>query len=226
MYGWFPQNIATYGADVDRLFYLIYYVVGAWFVVLQGALLWFVIRYRRGAHPTATYARGESRGELAWLLIPAALVLALDFSIDAASDVVWRKVKLDMPPGDLQLAVTAKQFAWTIAYPGRDGRLGTDDDFSLLSELHVPAGRDVRVTLRSTDVLHSFFLPNARLKQDAVPGRAIDVWFNLTTPGRYELACAELCGFGHYTMKGSLVVHPAAEFDQWMAAQAPASAGA
>lgn len=225
MHGWFPANIATFGADVDRLFYLIYYIVGAWFVVLQAALLWFIVRYRRRAHPTATHARGESRGELAWLLVPAALVLALDFSIDAASDTVWRAVKLDLPRGDLQLAVTAKQFAWTIDYPGRDGQLGTGDDFSLLSELHVPAGRDVRVTLRSSDVLHSFFLPNARLKQDAVPGRSIDLWFNLTTPGRYELACAELCGFGHYTMKGSLVVHAPADFEQWMAQQPPTGGG-
>jgi cytochrome c oxidase subunit 2 len=171
--------------------------------------------------------RGETRAELAWLLVPALLVLGLDFAIDAASERIWRRVKLDMPAGDLQLAVTAKQFAWTIGYPGADGKLGTSDDFALDAELHVPAGRDVRVVLRSNDVLHSFFLPNARLKQDAVPGRSIDVWFNLSQPGRYELACAELCGFGHTTMKGSLIVHTPEDFAAWMATHAgSAAAGA
>jgi hypothetical protein len=81
MYGWFPQNIATYGADVDRLFYRIYYVVGAWFVVLQGALLWFIIRDQRGVHPTATHSRGESRGELASLLVAATLLDVLFLAI-------------------------------------------------------------------------------------------------------------------------------------------------
>ena len=226
MPGWFPPNVSTIGGDVDGLFWSITLVAGAWFLLLEGALLWFALRYRRRDGVAAQHVRGERRGELAWLLVPAVVVLGLDFAIDAASDRVWRRVKIDMPPGDLQLAVTARQFAWTIGYPGADGELGTPDDFALDGELHVPAGRDVRVILRSTDVLHSFFLPNARLKQDAVPGRAIDLWFNITEPGRYELACAELCGFGHTTMKAAVIVHTPEAFAAWMASRGAAARAA
>jgi cytochrome c oxidase subunit 2 len=226
MPGWFPRNISTVGGDVDALFGLVTVVAGVWFLLVEGALLWFVVRYRRRAGAPAQHVRGETRAELAWLLVPAVVILGLDFYIDAASERVWRRVKIDMPPGDVQLAVTAKQFAWTIAYPGADGALGTADDFSLDAELHVPAGKDVRIVLRSNDVLHSFFLPNARIKQDAVPGRAIDVWFNLTEPGTYEVACAELCGFGHTTMKATMTVHTPEDFAAWMASHAGAAAAA
>jgi len=226
MRDWFPHNISAVGGAIDGLFGLIAAITLAWFVVTLGVLVWFMFRYRRRDTEAAQYVRGDTRAELAWLLLPAALVLALDVVIDTSSDGIWRRMKLEMPPADLQLAVTGKQFAWTISYPGTDGVLGTADDFSLDAELHVPAGRNVRVVLRSSDVLHSFFLPNARLKQDAVPGRAIDLWFNVTEPGRYDLACAELCGFGHTTMKGSLIVHTPDEFAAWMASHAGSAAAA
>lgn len=224
MPGWFPRNVSTIGGDVDALFALVTVVAGIWFLIVEGALLWVVLRYRR--RPRAQHVRGETRAELAWLLVPAVVILGLDFWIDAASEQVWRRVKIDMPPGDVQLTVTAKQFAWTVGYPGADGALGTPDDFAVDAELHVPAGKDVRVVLRSNDVLHSFFLPNARIKQDAVPGRAIDVWFNITQPGTYELACAELCGFGHTTMKAAMIVHTPADFAAWMASHAGTAAAA
>lgn len=88
-----------------------------------------------------------------------------------------------------------------------------------LDELHVPVHRPVRVILRSKDVIHSFFLPNFRLKQDALPGRDIEGWFQATKPGKYELACAMLCGFGHSGMKAYLHVHPEAEYDRWVKEQ-------
>lgn len=216
MHRWFPENISTFGGELDGVFYLIYYIVGFWFILSEAALIYFVFRFRRRDGQRARYVRGESLRELTWILAPAAIVLVLDLGIDAAGAHVWDKVKTEIPKGDVHLEITAKQFEWRIRYPGADSQLGTDDDFVLGTELHVPVGKDVRVTLRSEDVLHSFFLPNARLKQDVVPGRAIDVWFNLTKPGTYELACAELCGFGHYTMRGALIVHEAAEYENWM----------
>lgn len=220
MHTWFPENISTYGADIDGVFYLIYYIVGFWFVVSQVALIYFIVRYRRRAGVHAKYVRGDRWRELSWILIPAAIVLVLDLGIDAAGAHVWDTVKTHLPPGDVHLDLTAKQFEWLITYPGPDGKLGTPDDFTVNSELHVPSGKDVRVTLRSKDVLHSFFLPNVRLKQDVVPGRAIDVWFNVNKPGQYELACAELCGFGHYTMRGAFIVHTPEDYERWVQEQA------
>lgn len=216
MQGWFPENVSTFGGDVDRVFYLIYYIVTFWFILAEGAILYFLVRYRRRPGARVTYVRGDRWRELSWILVPAAVILVLDLGIDAAGARVWETVKLHMPADAVQVDVTARQFEWLVTYPGADGKLGTADDFSMNGELHVPLGKNVRVTLRSDDVVHSFFLPNARLKQDAVPGRAIDLWFNLTKPGTYELACAELCGFGHYTMRGTVIVHTVEEYGQWL----------
>src|SRR4029077_6306533 len=90
-------------------------------------------------------------------------------------------------------------------------------DIFTVAQMHVPVGNPLRVQLRSKDVIHSFFLPNFRLKQDAVPGMGIEVWFTPTVAGPYEVACAELCGLAHYRMKAALVVEPSQEaFDQWL----------
>jgi cytochrome c oxidase subunit 2 len=215
MHGWFPENISTYGADVDRVFYLIYYIVSFWFVLTQVAIVYFIVRYRRRPGVPALHIRGDRWRELVWVLVPAAIVLVLDLGIDAAGARVWDAVKVHLPVGDVHLDVTARQFDWMITYPGVDGKLGTADDFTA-SELRVPRGKNIRVTLRSEDVLHSFFLPNTRLKQDAVPGRAIDVWFNATKTGTYELGCAELCGFGHYTMRADFIVETPEQYEEWV----------
>jgi cytochrome c oxidase subunit 2 len=220
---WFPESISTYGADIDGVFYLIYYIVGFWFILTLAAIGYFIVRYRRRPGTAAVYVRGDRWRELSWILIPAAIVLILDLGIDSAGARVWDTVKVHLPKGDVHLDVTAKQFEWMVTYPGPDGTRGTADDFVVNSELHVPTGKDIRVTLRSQDVLHSFFLPNVRLKQDAVPGRAIDVWFNVTKPGEYELACAELCGFGHYAMRGQFIVHTPEDYDRWVREHASGS---
>jgi cytochrome c oxidase subunit 2 len=219
---WFPENISTYGGDIDGLFYLIYYIVGAWFVLTEVAILYFVIRYRRRPGHRARYVRGESLGQVAWILVPAFVVLLLDLGIDAAGARVWNVVKGGVPPTDLHVRLVAKQFNWDVTYRGPDAAFGTPDDVTLENALHVPVGRPVRLTLASRDVIHSFFLPHARLKQDVLPGREIDVWFTPTRTGSWEIACAELCGFGHYTMKGMLTVHSAADYATWEREQWPA----
>ena len=112
--------------------------------------------------------------------------------------------------------MTAKQFNWEITYPGPDGKLGTKDDVTIENEFHVPLNKVVRLGLESKDVIHSFFVPNMRLKQDAVPGRTIEVWFQATEPGQYEIPCAELCGFGHSGMKGNLTVQSQEDYDKWL----------
>ncbi len=217
MMGWFPENVSTYGAEIDGVFTLILWIVGVWFVAAEAAILLFVVRYRRRPGHAAAYVRGDRWAQLAWVLVPAAVVLALDLAIDVASAPAWARIKEQLPEDGLTVVANAKQFNWEFTYPGPDGRLDTPDDVGVENELHVPAGRNVRLRLRSQDVIHSFFIPAARLKQDVLPGRTIDAWFNVTVPGRYEIPCAELCGFGHYTMRGVLVVHPPDDYRAWEA---------
>jgi len=223
MLSWLPENISTYGGDIDAVFSLIYYIVGAWFIAAELLFFYFIIRYRRRAGVGGAYVKGDSLGQIAWVLVPAAIVLSLDLYIDARSHPAWATVKEHFPADALRLGGTAKQFNWAFTYPGRDGELGTDDDFTLDNELHVPVGKNVHVSIDSKDVIHSFFIPVVRVKQDVLPGRTTNVWFNAQKTGRYELPCAELCGFGHYTMRGFLVVHEPDEYQRWIDEKAPAA---
>ena len=149
-------------------------------------------------------------------MIPLVIVLWIGF----VSKGVWDTVKVDVPPAGLEVIVVGKQFEWNVTYPGPDGALGTSDDFETLNELHAPVDQPVVITLRSDDVLHSFFLPEMRIKQDAVPGQDITVWFEAIQPGDYTIGCAELCGIGHTTMGGRLIVYTEADFQAWSSAQA------
>lgn len=216
MLEWLPRNVSTFGGEIDSLLYLIYYVIGAWFLLLHILILWLLIRYRRRPGRRAIHIDGESWRQAAWILLPALLVLGLDFYIDYRSSHVWAAVKESHPEPDLEVQVAGKQFNWEITHPGPDGRLGTADDRTLENEMHVPVDSVVQVRLTSRDVIHSFFLPELRLKQDLIPGREIRVWFEVTEPGRYEIACAELCGFGHGTMRGVLTVLEPDSFQAWL----------
>jgi cytochrome c oxidase subunit 2 len=174
-------------------------------------VLW---RYRGDRPRKATYSHGSTTLELAWTLIPGIILVFLAFYQFGA----WRKIKFgDARPDRAPVAeVTGKQFYWAVRYPGEDGRLGTGDDLHVVNDLHVVKGEPTTVTLRSTDVIHSFFLPSMRIKQDAVPGLAIPVWFDVDEAGTYELVCAELCGWGHTRMRGVVTVHETrADFDEW-----------
>lgn len=216
MSNWFPENVSTYGGDVDGVFYLILYITTFFFFLTEGLILYFAIRYRRKAGKRATGNRGDTWSELAWILVPAAIVVVLDLWIDFRGAKVWAKIKGQPPPSEVIVQATGKQFNWEFVYPGPDGKLGSADDLQLDNELHVPVGKVVRVILKSKDVIHSFFLPNLRLKQDVVPGREIVAWFEATKPGRYEIPCAELCGFGHSGMNGWLIVHAPEDYAKWV----------
>lgn len=220
---WLPESVSTYGGEIDAIIALIYYLTLAWFFLTMGAFVLFLVLYRRREGRRATYVRGERLREAAWVLAPLVVVLVLDLWIDFRGAPVWARVKQTMPPAEVTIQVTAKQFNWEILYPGPDGKFGTADDRQLDNELHVPVGKPVHVILKSRDVLHSFFLPNLRLKQDIVPGRTIGAWFEATKPGEYELPCAELCGFGHSGMKGWLYAHSAEDYQRWLREQWPSS---
>jgi len=113
--------------------------------------------------------------------------------------------------------VTAEQFAWNIRYPGGDGRFETADDITTINQLHLPVQRTVLIHLKSKDVIHGFFVPQFRLKQDAVPGITGRLWVSATTTGNFEIACAELCGLGHYRMRGFLTIESPEAFQTWLA---------
>ena len=129
----------------------------------------------------------------------------------------WADIKQRMPQQAMNVEVTAEQFAWNIRYPGPDGKLETADDVVTLNQLHFPVGRPLIVTLHSKDVIHSFFLPEFRVKQDAVPGMTTRIWLEATRVGQWEIACAELCGLGHFRMKGFVTVETPEEFERWLA---------
>jgi cytochrome c oxidase subunit 2 len=211
MLSWLPENVSTYGPEIDRLFYLIYYVTGATFFAVQITLLVFLVIYRHRDDRRASYTHGNTTLEIAWTVAPAILLVILAF----ASRSVWAEIKQRVPPSDMQVQVTAKQFNWEIAYPGPDGKFDTDDDVTMDNDLYVPVGKTIRVQLKSRDVIHSFFIPSARFKQDAVPGHNIPAWFKITKAGKYEVPCAELCGFGHSGMRGWLHVLPLDEYEAW-----------
>jgi len=211
MLSWLPEDVSTYGPEIDRIFYVIYYVTGATFFIVQFTLLAFLILYRHRDDRRATYTHGNTGLEIAWTIAPAILLVILAF----VSRSVWASIKERVPPSDMQVQVTAKQFNWEIAYPGPDGKLGTADDLTMDNDLHVPVGKTIRIQLKSRDVIHSFFIPQARFKQDAVPGHDIPAWFKITKPGKYEIPCAELCGLGHSGMRGWLYVHPLDEYEAW-----------
>lgn len=212
MLPWLPESVSTFGADIDHLFRLIFIITAVVFILVQAALVVFLLRYRHRPGRRAVYTHGNNRLEIAWTIAPSIILVVLAL----LSRATWNEVRGQMPPSDYQVEVTAKQFNWEMRYPGPDGRFGTADDLTLENDLNVPVNQVIRVTLKSRDVIHSFFLPNLRLKQDTLPGRAIAVWFQATKTGRYEIACAELCGFGHSGMKGWLTVRASGDYQQWV----------
>jgi len=219
MMSWLPEDVSTFGPGIDQMFYLIYYITGATFILVNVLLVAFLIIYRhRDDGRRATYTHGNTTLEIAWTIVPAVILVMLAFM----SKGQWDHIKKNAPPADVQVRVTAKQFNWEILYPGPDGKFETPDDKQVDNDLHVPVNKVVWVLLHSKDVIHSLFLPNLRVKQDALPGREIVVWFEATKPGKYEMPCAELCGFGHSGMKGMLYVQSPEDYEAWKKQEWPA----
>jgi len=233
-WSWLPLPLVSDRIAIDDAIWVSLLVTGALFIGTNLLLAWFAFRYQDREGATAAYWHHSPRLEWTWTLVTAAIMAA--FAVSALK--LWAQVQNSEPPADAAVVeVIGQQFAWNVRYPGKDGVFGRTDpklvdpgalnfigldksdpaaaDDQLLgqNELILPEGRAVRVRLRSLDVIHSFFLPQFRVKQDAMPGMTGEIWFVPTKAGEYEIACAEHCGLGHYRMKGKLTVVPAAEFE-------------
>ena len=236
MLDWLPENVSAFGDGVDHLFHLIYYISVAIFVLVNAVYVLFIIRYRRKRKGDRAYHyHGNNLLELTWTALPFALFLFLAFY----SDGIWADIKYadHTPNPDYTVEVMGQTYMWHFRYPGSDGIFGRrnvkfmsttnpfgvdpddpsgKDDLLTINQLHLPVNKTILVHLSSMDVIHSLFLPNMRVKQDAVPGQWVDVWFNVRKTGKYEIACAELCGSGHYLMRGEMTVQAQKDFDAWI----------
>lgn len=225
---WFPTSISDHAPALDRQFMLTIIVVGIAFTVAQVGLGYMVWKYRDiGNRSRGLYTHGSSRLEVIWTMVTAVIFI----SLAVMGQSVWASLHFNQAPaGAYRVEVVAQQFQWNFHYAGTDGVFGRTnprliDDSSLNfigldeadpnakddavhSVLAIPAGRPVELTLRSKDVIHNFWVPQLRFKQDLVPGMAIKVHFTANTPGKYELACAELCGQLHFKMKSYMLVLP------------------
>jgi len=238
---WLPVGASAAAAGIDHHFTVSYILMGAVFIAAQLGLGWFVWKYRdkgSASKEPAHYSHGNTTLEAVWTVLTIILFVGLNL----ASHSIWASERLaDAKPGAVQVEVTGMQFAWYFRYTGPDGKFGSTkpeledaslggagalglDSTDLASKddivsgvMVVPVNREIEVILRSHDVIHSFFVPNMRFKQDAVPGLAIHMHFTPIQTGDFELACAELCGLGHYKMHGIVKVVSQEEFDKWLA---------
>ncbi|XXF78116.1 cytochrome c oxidase subunit II [Myxococcaceae bacterium GXIMD 01537] len=197
-----PEQSSTFARKVDVLHA---FMIGTTMLVAVGigaAGLYFLVRYRRRSEQDAT-PHLEAPRWVEGLFVGAPLSLFLLWFGLGFRDFVW----LQSPPADaLDVYVTGKQWMWKFSYP--EGPSGID-------VLRVPAGRPVRLLLTSRDVIHSFFVPDFRIKQDAVPGRYTQTWFEVVKPGRHEILCAEYCGMDHSRMRGVVEALAPADFERW-----------
>ncbi len=236
-----PELASAHGAIVDRVLDFLLIVVGI-FVVAGHVLLgrWILRSRAAGNAPPEAPASLKNEKKVAWIVV---LVMALvsETGVIVLGLPAWEEMYGPPPAGTLEVEMVGKQFGWVAHYPGKDGVFGKTnprfvndadnpigldenddaaaDDVVLDGVLHVPADRPVLVRLRSHDVLHSFSVPNLRVKQDLVPGMTSKVQFRPTRSGTYEIACAEICGLGHYRMRGVLTVEPEEAFVAWLAKQ-------
>ncbi len=215
-----PEQASTYAHEIDAIWHLIAWITGIIFVIVEALLLFFLWKYRHREGRQAHYTHGNNRLEVIWTIVPALICVM----IALLSRRIWEEIKERMPNDALEIHVQAEQFAWNIRYAGADGKFDTADDVLTLNQLHFPVGKPVVATLTSKDVIHSFFLPEFRVKQDAVPGMHTRIWFEGNRVGNWEIACAELCGLGHFRMKGFVTVDTPEDFQKWMAEQIAAQA--
>jgi cytochrome c oxidase subunit II len=231
----FPAQASTHAAEVDHMTILVHWLMLVLFIGWGCFFLFVLFRFRKGANPRASYTGAHGKfaksTEVAVALIEIGLLIF--YAIPA-----WA-TRVKAFPAESQavvVKVVAEQFAWNVQYPGPDGKFGrTDiklvsadnplgldrsdpnakDDITTINQLNLPIDRPVLVHLSSKDVIHSFGLYEMRVKQDAIPGMTIPVWFIPNRVGEYEIACSQLCGLGHFRMRGFITIQSAADYQKW-----------
>ena len=236
----FPMAASSHSQEIDSQYYFTLVICGIVFFLAQMGLGWVLFRYRDRAGSTAVYSHGNNRLEVLWTLATAVLFVGLNLM----GQKVWADLRFQGASADaLQIEVYGQQFNWSIRYPGPDGKFGRTD-ISLMSDssgnplglddtdpasrddvvvptMAVPVNRQIQLTLRAKDVTHAFYVRELRVKQDAVPGMAVPIHFTPTQTGKFEIACAELCGLGHYKMRSEIEVLSEADFQNWLQERAP-----
>jgi cytochrome c oxidase subunit 2 len=235
---WFPESASAHGAQLDNQFVVTLIVTGAIFILAQGGLGYLIMRYRERPGQQATYSHGNDKMEVIWTIATTVLF----FGMVLLGFQVWIDMYIIAAPEDaIRIEVTGQQFAWTIRYPGPDGEFGTtspeliddsagnplgldpDDpvgmDDIVVPTMAVPVNRPIELLLRSKDVTHSFSVRELRVKQDTLPGMVIPLRFVATKLGKYEIACAELCGLGHHRMRSFIDVFSEEDYAEWLREQ-------
>lgn len=236
-YGWgLPVQASSYAGKLDGALFLLHGVMLLIFVLWAFYMIFCLIRYRQKNSSRALYSHKTPWSSY----IPDALMLIFEiWLIFVVGIPIWAHIREDLPKEESSsvIHIVAEQFAWTIHYPGLDGKFGKQnpslinadnplgldendpdslDDIVSVNELYLPLGKPVRIMLSSKDVIHSFFVPEFRIKQDVVPGMNIPIWFEPTKLGIFEIGCAQLCGTGHYRMRGDVFVKSEEEFNAWI----------
>jgi cytochrome c oxidase subunit 2 len=212
----FPEGASSIAGKVDDLHWFLVVVALFFASLIAGLLLYFSWRYRRGRNPRPTgQIAGSMRLEILWSAIPLALSMVM-FLWGAK---LYAQIKTP-PEEGMQVHVTAKQWMWKIQHPTGQREINA---------LHIPVNRNIVLTMISEDVIHDFYVPAFRVKQDVLPGRYTNLWFRAEKPGRYHLFCAEYCGTKHSEMIGEVIVMEQADYEAWLsgnlAGQDPVEAG-
>jgi cytochrome c oxidase subunit 2 len=234
-----PVQASTHAAEIDQMIVLVHWLMLVLFVGWGIFFVYVLFRFRQRANSRASYegAKGKISKGIEIAIVVIEMVLLVFYAIPA-----WARRVSQFPSESeaVVVRVAGEQFAWNIHYPGPDGKFGrTDvrlvtadnplgldrsdpaakDDITTINQLNLPINRPVLVHLSSKDVIHSFGLNEMRVKQDAIPGLSIPVWFIPNREGQYEISCSQLCGLGHFRMRGYVTIQSAADFQAWLADQ-------
>ena len=235
------QNASEHGAQVDHLLEFTHWFMLLLFVGWICFFLYTIFRFRHKRNPSANYhgvkTRLATHLEVGVVITEAILLFGFAFPLWAKQARLFPKIQ-----DSVVVRAIGQQFAWNFHYPGPDGKFGlgdpdlvsaanplgldyndpaAKDDIVAFNEMHLPLGKPAIVYISSKDVIHNYAIPNMRVSQDAIPGASVPAWFTPTRVGEFEIVCAQLCGLGHYSMKGLLVVDKSEDFEGWLKEKAP-----